>query len=141
LLPCILFEKYIYILALEMASPGNQHCANCIGTLSFPTLYRRYLADLKTKSRLLGGAEFRDSTRPSVAGCGQRSSNTSQRARQVLASRQGDVVSQSVSVIGCLLFNCWHRSLAGGRSARPMTHLNLTTAWLLKKTQVTSLPR
>jgi len=32
----ILFEKYIYILALEMASPGNQHCASCIGTLSFP---------------------------------------------------------------------------------------------------------
>ena len=30
-------RKYIYILALEMASPGNQHCANCIGTLSFPT--------------------------------------------------------------------------------------------------------
>jgi len=28
--------KYIYILALEMAGPGNQHCANCIGTLSFP---------------------------------------------------------------------------------------------------------
>jgi len=28
-----------YILALEMASPRNQHCANCIGsigTLSFP---------------------------------------------------------------------------------------------------------
>jgi len=21
---------------MEMASPGNQHCANCIGTLSFP---------------------------------------------------------------------------------------------------------
>jgi len=36
LLPYILFQKYIYILALEMASPGNQHCANCIGTLSFP---------------------------------------------------------------------------------------------------------
>jgi len=32
LLPYIFFEKYIYILALEMASPGNQHCANCIGT-------------------------------------------------------------------------------------------------------------
>jgi len=31
-----LFEKYIYILALELASLGNQHCANCIGTLSFP---------------------------------------------------------------------------------------------------------
>jgi len=29
----ILFETRIYILALEMASPGNQHCANCIGTL------------------------------------------------------------------------------------------------------------
>jgi len=29
MLPYILFEKYIYILALEMASPGNQHCANC----------------------------------------------------------------------------------------------------------------
>jgi len=28
LLPYILFEKYIYILALEMASPENQHCAN-----------------------------------------------------------------------------------------------------------------
>ena len=35
LLPYILLEKYIYILALEMASPGNQHCANCIGALSF----------------------------------------------------------------------------------------------------------
>jgi len=23
----ILFEKYIYISALEMVSPGNQHCA------------------------------------------------------------------------------------------------------------------
>jgi len=29
-------KKYIYYLALEMASPGNQHCASCIGTLSFP---------------------------------------------------------------------------------------------------------
>jgi len=36
LLPDILSKKYIYIIALEMASPGNQHCANCIGTLSFP---------------------------------------------------------------------------------------------------------
>jgi len=31
-----LFEKYIYILASEMASAGNQRCAKCIGTLSFP---------------------------------------------------------------------------------------------------------
>jgi len=28
-------KKYIDILALEMASPGNRHCANCIGALSF----------------------------------------------------------------------------------------------------------
>jgi len=33
-----IIEQYIYILASEMASPGNQHCANCIGTLSFPML-------------------------------------------------------------------------------------------------------
>ena len=34
--------KYVYILALEKASPGNQHCANCIGSLPFPiTLYQR----------------------------------------------------------------------------------------------------
>jgi len=36
LLPRILFEKHINILAVEMATPGNQHCASCIGTLSFP---------------------------------------------------------------------------------------------------------
>ena len=35
LFPYILFEKYIHILALEMASPEKQHCANCIGTLLF----------------------------------------------------------------------------------------------------------
>ena len=33
LLPYILSEKYIY---MEMTSPVNRHCANCIGTLSFP---------------------------------------------------------------------------------------------------------
>jgi len=26
----------IYVLALEMVSPGNRHCASCIGTLSSP---------------------------------------------------------------------------------------------------------
>ena len=36
LLPSVLSEKYTYILALEMTSPGNQHCANFIRTLSFP---------------------------------------------------------------------------------------------------------
>ena len=28
--------ELIYILALEMSRPVNQHCASCIGTLSFP---------------------------------------------------------------------------------------------------------
>jgi len=36
LLPYVLFEKYIYILALEMASPVNRHCASCIRALSLP---------------------------------------------------------------------------------------------------------
>jgi len=36
----MLFQKYIYIVVLEIASPGNQHCANCIGTLSFPIVQR-----------------------------------------------------------------------------------------------------
>ena len=31
----ISFEKYVYILPLEMASPGNRHCAKCIGIVSF----------------------------------------------------------------------------------------------------------
>ena len=30
----------ISILALEMASPGNRHCAKCIGTLSFAIVLR-----------------------------------------------------------------------------------------------------
>ena len=38
LLPYMLFEKCIYFLALETASPVNQHCASCIGTLSFPVI-------------------------------------------------------------------------------------------------------
>ena len=44
LLPYILFEKYNNILALEMASPWNRHCANCIGTLSLPVSVPRRLA-------------------------------------------------------------------------------------------------
>jgi len=39
LFPHILFEKHVYILALEMTKPRNNRCANCIGTLSFP-MYR-----------------------------------------------------------------------------------------------------
>jgi len=32
---CFISKIYVYISALKMARPGNQHCANCIGTLSF----------------------------------------------------------------------------------------------------------
>jgi len=35
-LPKIMINDAINIVALEMASPGNRHCANCIGTVSFP---------------------------------------------------------------------------------------------------------
>jgi len=42
-LPHILFQKYIYILSLEMASPGNQHCANGIGKLR--SLFTRFHSD------------------------------------------------------------------------------------------------
>jgi len=45
-----LFEKYIYILAQEMASPGNQHCVNCIGTLSFPIARRQTVAKVSVIS-------------------------------------------------------------------------------------------
>jgi len=34
-------KKYIYILALEMASPGTRHYASCTCTLSFPILFFR----------------------------------------------------------------------------------------------------
>ena len=39
LLPYILLEEYTNILALEMASPRNLHCASCIGTLSFSIVH------------------------------------------------------------------------------------------------------
>jgi len=35
----ILFEKNINISELELASPGNRHCANCIGALSFSIIF------------------------------------------------------------------------------------------------------
>ena len=47
----ILLEKYVCILALEMASPGNQHCANCIGTLSFAMCEMRGADDTDTRSK------------------------------------------------------------------------------------------
>jgi len=30
------FLRVARVTALEIASPGNRHCASCIGTLSFP---------------------------------------------------------------------------------------------------------
>jgi len=61
LLPYILFEKYINILALEMAShAGNRHCANCIDALtvigiSFFDIYihRVKKTQVFTKTRVL----------------------------------------------------------------------------------------
>ena len=35
------WKIFLYILALETASPGNRHCANCIGTHAFPMHGRR----------------------------------------------------------------------------------------------------
>ena len=58
--------KYIYILALEMASPGNQHCANYIGTLSFPMGRRvgasvgRRTWDQEVASSILSRARLRN---------------------------------------------------------------------------------
>jgi len=49
LLPYILFEKYIYILELKMASPGNGQCSNCIGTLSFPIVHLQHLGLRKVR--------------------------------------------------------------------------------------------
>ena len=53
LLPYILFEKYIYILATGMVSPGKQHCANCIGTLSFAMRqqHKYYAGHVRSRSR------------------------------------------------------------------------------------------
>jgi len=34
---------YIYILPSQMASPGNRHCASCIGALSFIDVKKRFL--------------------------------------------------------------------------------------------------
>ena len=44
LLPLYLFENYINILALEMASSGKRHCVNCIGTLSLAMIHARLSA-------------------------------------------------------------------------------------------------
>ena len=38
-----LWKKLVCILALEMASPGNQHCADCIGTVPIVSAHFRSL--------------------------------------------------------------------------------------------------
>jgi len=53
LLLYILFAKYIYILPPETASPGNQHCANCIGTfLRYYAKTRRHPQNRKYTTKL-----------------------------------------------------------------------------------------
>jgi len=59
-----LLEKYIDILALEMAGPWNQHCANCIGTVSCPVVFFTAPPKIKlsttnwTTLRATGGVEL-----------------------------------------------------------------------------------
>jgi len=49
LLPYLDLKKIYYILALEMASPGNKYCLNCIGTLSFSIAFGTRLQQRKTQ--------------------------------------------------------------------------------------------
>jgi len=79
----------MYILALEMASPVNQHCANCIGALSFPMRVRRPAGQP-------GG-------RLTEAGCVDEAGMSwiaEVRRRQVEARRQALVVVVEVSSAG-----------------------------------------
>jgi len=63
LLPYILFEKCINILALGMISLGNRHCASCIGALSFPMSefysYRRVFVTFYTRAFVLTSSAAR----------------------------------------------------------------------------------
>jgi len=63
LLPYTLFEKYIYNLALEMASPGNQHCASCTGTLYRHTFVPRILLSSPVTGHLICIIAFGSSAR------------------------------------------------------------------------------
>ena len=58
LLSYVLFQKYIYILALEMASPDNRHCANCIGAFSFATSFAGIKNTLRANTRWILLAEL-----------------------------------------------------------------------------------
>jgi len=58
LVPYIFVEKCIYISALEMASPGNQHCASCIGTMAH-TFVRRCMLIGADGARCRIGSRYR----------------------------------------------------------------------------------
>jgi len=67
------FGKYIYILALEMASPRNQHCANCLGILPFPMTSISYRT--LTTSSLTVPSQTADSRQLTVASIDKPSAN------------------------------------------------------------------
>ena len=77
--PYISFEKHIYILVLEMARPGNQHCASCIGTLSYrvtggcePDSSSGNMSDARmTSSRPDNGCYGRQLLQPNSVACPQ----------------------------------------------------------------------
>ena len=60
LLLYILFEKYIYSLALKMACPGNQDCVNCISALSFPITFTLTAASGRHVLPLANNVEYID---------------------------------------------------------------------------------
>jgi len=54
-------KEYICILALQIGTPGNQHCANCIGTLSFPISMMARVSDAMIAFSRLPNVDARDS--------------------------------------------------------------------------------
>jgi len=103
LLPYVLFEKCINILALEVASPGNRLCANCIGALSFPVGCVVSQTAAGTKTRGTGGGACNaplpcylfskqyaglSSRVVSASDCGVRGSRFESRRWQLCLSRQ-----------------------------------------------------
>ena len=59
-MPYILFERYSNIFALELASPGNRHCGNCIGALSLWRARDAGVGDAPSTQRFAGaGVDFR----------------------------------------------------------------------------------
>jgi len=93
LLPYILFEKNIYILALEMAGPGNQHCASCIDTLSFPVSQS---TDLICRYKYLQEALSAIADGPRDAPLVKISSTAAQLSKQVVRQVVQQVVRQVV---------------------------------------------